>query len=169
MGLLGKTRNVKEVDEMKNIYLGADHAGFKLKEKIKLWLVKNQIAYEDLGNHKFDKNDDYPDYAAKVARRVVKEKTKGILFCGSAEGVCIAANKVKGARAVNPGDVIKTRFARDHEDANVLCLAGGETKKPQPGMSLGKSTKIIKAFLDTPFSKAKRHIRRLNKIKRMER
>ena len=153
---------------MKKIYVGSDHAGFKLKERIKLWLVRNKIAYEDLGNFKFDKKDDYPDYAAIVAKRVVKEKTQGILLCGSAEGVCIAANKVKGTRAVNPYDVIKTKFSRAHEDANILCLAGGETRIPQPGMSLIKSTKIITTFLNTPFSGAKRHIRRLNKIKKME-
>ena len=154
---------------MKKIYLGADHAGFHLKEKIKLWLVRNKIAYEDLGNHKFDKNDDYPDYAVKVAKRVVKEKTQGILLCGSAEGVCIAANKVKGVRAVNPYDAIKTKFARKHEDANILCVAGGGTKVPQPGTSLIKSAKLIKIFLNTPFSGAKRHQRRLNKIKKLER
>ena len=154
---------------MKNIYLGADHAGFKLKEKIKLWLVKNKIAYEDLGNFKFDKNDDYPDFAAKVAKKVVKEKTQGILVCGSAEGVCIAANKIAGARAVNPHDTIKTKFARNHEDANILCLAGGETKTPQPRMSMIKASKLINLFLNTPFSGAKRHQRRLNKIKKLER
>ena len=105
----------------KKIYIGSDHAGFKLKEQIKRWLKNNQIAYQDLGNLALDVTDDYPDYAEKVAKKVVKEKTLGILLCGSAEGVCIAANKVKGARAVNPHGIIQTLFAKKHEDANILC------------------------------------------------
>ena len=150
------------------IYLGSDHAGFKLKEKVKCWLVKKKINFVDLGNVKLDKNDDYPDYAEKVAKKVVKEKTLGILLCGSAEGVCIAANKVKGARAVNPHGIIQTLFAKKHEDANILCLAGGKSRTPQPSTPLVKATKMIKTFLNTPFSEEERHIRRLNKIKKME-
>ncbi len=154
---------------MKKIYLGADHAGFHLKEKIKLWLVKNKIAYEDLGNFKFDKNDDYPDYAKKVAQKVVKEKTKGILVCGSAEGMCIAANKIKGIRAVAPYSEKIVRLAREHNDANIICLSGGGMLKPMGSMSMIKVAKMINLFLKTAFSKAKRHQRRINKIKRLER
>lgn len=153
---------------MKQIYLGADHAGFKLKEKIKAWLKKEKIVFEDLGNLKYDKDDDYPDFAAKVARAVVKNKSFGILFCGSAEGVCIAANKIKGIRAVNPQGVIQARLAREHEDANVLCLAGGASLEPQPGVSVSHARKMIKVFLKTPFSQEKRHVRRINKIKALE-
>ena len=152
----------------KKIYIGSDHAGFKLKEQIKRWLRNNQIAYQDLGNLALDVTDDYPDYAEKVAKKVVKEKTLGILLCGSAEGVCIAANKVKGARAVNPHGIIQTLFAKKHEDANILCLAGGKSRTPQPSTPLVKATKMIKTFLNTPFSEEERHIRRLNKIKKME-
>jgi ribose 5-phosphate isomerase B len=153
------------------IYIGSDHAGFNLKEKIKLWLDKKKIDYEDLGNLNYDKNDDYPDYAAKVARRVAKGSkvgTKGILLCGSAEGVCIAANKIKGIRAVNPAGIIQARFAREHEDANILCLAGGGTIKKQPATPLFIATKMITTFLNTKFSGAVRHKRRINKIKRLE-
>jgi len=153
---------------MKKIFLGADHAGFRLKERIKIWLEKENIPYEDVGNFYLDINDDYPLYAAKVARAVVKTKNPGLLFCGSAEGVCIAANKIKGIRAVNPAGMIQTRFAREHEDANILCLAGGGTRKRQPSVPLRKAKKMIKTFLGTKFSGAARHKRRLMEIKRLE-
>ncbi|MBI2112529.1 RpiB/LacA/LacB family sugar-phosphate isomerase [Candidatus Woesearchaeota archaeon] len=154
---------------MKTIYLGADHAGFQLKEKIKHWLKAKKISYDDLGNVVYDPNDDYPLYAAKVARKVVQKNSKGILICGSAEGVCIAANKVKGIRAVNPHSLLQTRLSREHEDANILCLAGGGSQHPQPGISLVEAGKVIKVFLHTPFSQQARHKRRIKEIKRLER
>ena len=146
---------------MKEIYLGSDHAGFKLKEQIKKWLDSQKIKYEDLGALTFDKDDDYPDYAIPLAEKVVKEKTKGILLCGSAEGVCIAANKVKGALAVNPATVELAKLSREHNDANILCLSGwfGD---------IDKSKKMIKTFLNTSLSKESRHRRRVNKIKKYE-
>lgn len=150
------------------IYLGSDHAGFKLKEKIKGWLKVKKIAFEDLGNLIYDQNDDYPDFAEKVGQRAVKDKTKGILFCGSAEGICIAANKIKGARAVNPHDPVQAKLSREHNDANILCLAGGGTIQPIPGMPLAKAKEIIAVFLSTGFSGEDRHLRRLKKIKKLE-
>ena len=129
---------------------------------------RKRITYTDLGNLIYDQNDDYPLFAARVAKRIVKEKTKGILFCGSAEGVCIAANKIKGSRAVNPHGIIQAKFARKHEDANILCLAGGRTLNPQPGLSLSQATKLITTFLETPFSGEARHLRRLKEITKLE-
>lgn len=152
----------------KKIYLGTDHAGFALKEKIKSWLKTKKIAFEDLGNLVYDKNDDYPDFAEKVGQRVVKDKTKGILLCGSAEGICIAANKIKGARAVNPQDILQTKLSRADNDANILCLAGGGMLKPIPGIPLIKAEKLITTFLNTHFSGEARHVRRLKKIKKLE-
>lgn len=153
---------------MKKIYLGADHAGFALKEKVKQWLAEKKIAFEDLGNLVYDKDDDYPDFAEKVAKRVVKEKTKGILFCGSAEGIAIAANKVKGVRAVAVWDKKIAELSRKHNDANVLCLAGGGMLKPIPGLSLGTAKEIISVWLKTQFSGEVRHKRRIEKIKQIE-
>ncbi len=146
---------------MKKIYIGSDHAGFKLKEQIKKWLDSKKIKYEDVGALILDMKDDYPDFAIPLAEKVVKDKTKGILLCGSAEGVCIAANKVKGARAVNPSTVKLAKLSREHNDANILCLSGwfGD---------LGKSKKMITTFLNTSLSKESRHRRRVNKIKRYE-
>lgn len=152
----------------KKIYLGADHAGFALKEKVKLWLVGKKIAFEDLGNVVYDKDDDYPDFAEKVGRKVVQERARGILFCGSAEGIAIAANKVKGVRAVAVWEKKMAELSRKHNDANVLCLAGGGMLKPIPGLSLGTAKEIISVWLRTSFSGEARHKRRIEKIKKIE-
>ncbi len=143
------------------IYLGSDHAGFELKEKIKRWLERKGFPYQDLGNQKFNPNDDYPDFAAKVARAAVKNQGLGVLICGSAQGMCIAANKIPGARAALPFSLKEARLAREHNDANVLCLSGWYTYFHQ-------AVKMLEIFLKTPFSREQRHVRRLNKIKRLE-
>jgi RpiB/LacA/LacB family sugar-phosphate isomerase len=166
--------NIFEKEKMKmekKIYLGSDHAGFKLKEKVKKWLKKENIAYQDLGNKVYNINDDYPDYAEKVGKAVVKNKSFGILICGSSEGICIAANKVKGIRAVSAFNSLTAKLSREHNDANIICLSGGGMKDQVKGMGLSfsKAKEIIKTFLDTSFSGEKRHVRRLNKIKRIER
>lgn len=145
---------------MTKIYIGADHAGFALKEKLKAAIAK-QEHIKDLGAFSFKKDDDYPDIAAKVARRVAKEKAKGILVCGSAEGVCIAANKIKGIRAVAVWTLENARLSRKHNDANVLCLSGWE-------LSPKKAAAIAKCWLTTSFSSEDRHIRRIIKIARLE-
>jgi len=145
----------------KTIYLGADHAGFKLKEKICLWLDKQKILHQDLGNYLYEPEDDYPDFAEKVAKKTVKNRSFGILICGSAEGVCIAANKIKGALAVNPHNLKLAKLARQHNAANIICLSGWYTNFP-------KAKRLIKVFLKTKFSTAKRHTRRINKIKKLE-
>ncbi len=143
------------------IFLGADHAGFELKEKIKHWLEKHRIHFDDLGDSVLNPSDDYPDYAEKVARAVVAKNSLGILICGSAQGVCIAANKIKGVRAVVPFSLKEARLTREHEDANIICLSGWF-------MSYHYATKLLEIFLTTPFSGEARHLRRLNKIKRLE-
>ena len=147
---------------MKKIYIGSDHAGFKLKEQIKDWLERKNIPYSDEGNLIFNPYDDYPDYAERVARKTVKSASQGILVCGSAQGVCITANKIRGIRAVIPVSLKEARLSREHNDANILCLSGWYT-------SFHQATKMIDKFLSTPFSKAERHLRRVNKIKRLER
>ncbi|MBT3813834.1 RpiB/LacA/LacB family sugar-phosphate isomerase [archaeon] len=151
----------EKMKQQKKIYIGSDHAGFKLKRQIKDWLKIDNVHYQDLGNVVLDVTDDYPDYAEKVARKVVKEKTLGVLICGSAEGVCIAANKIKGVRAVTPFSLKSARLAREHNDANIICLSGWFE-------NFYKTTKMLKVFLNTSFSGEKRHVRRINKIKKME-
>jgi len=153
--------NQVKVHHGKKIYIAADHAGFELKEKLKTWLDHHQIEHEDLGNKVLDPNDDYPDFAAKLARKVVKEGTSGILVCGSGIGMSIAANKVKGARAADPISFKEARLAREHNDANIICLSGWFNRYHY-------STKLLKRFLNTPFTKDARHVRRLAKIKKIE-
>jgi len=150
-----------KVHHGKKIYIAADHAGFELKEKIKEWLNHHKIQYEDLGNKVFDAHDDYPDFAEKLAKRVVKEKTSGILVCGTGIGMCIAANKVKGARAADPISFKEIRLAREHNDANIICISGWFN-------SFHYSTRLLERFLQTKFSHEPRHVRRLEKIKRIE-
>jgi ribose 5-phosphate isomerase B len=147
--------------DQRKIYIASDHAGFHLKEKLKKWLDKKGVPYVDLGNHIHDPKDDYPDYAESLARKVVSTKSLGILICGSAQGMCIAANKIKGAHAAIPYSLKEARLSREHNNANIMCLSGWYSH-------FHKSTKMIGIFLTTPFSKEPRHVRRVNKIKRLE-
>lgn len=143
------------------IYLGGDHAGFKLKKEMAAYLKFLGYEVTDLGNKKLDPKDDYPDYGLRVGLAVAATGAKGILFCGSAEGVCIAANKVAGVRAVNPADVKLARLSREHNNANVLCLSGWYTTPLA-------AKKIIAAWLKTKFLGGARHLRRIKKISRFE-
>lgn len=108
------------------IYLGADHGGFSFKEKIKEFLKELKIEYQDLGNTKFEPEDDFVDYAVAVAKKVVETNGKGILVCTNGEGMCIAANKIKGIRAVSPStkkssNKVQRRFGRK-------CFMFGRTR-----------------------------------------
>jgi ribose 5-phosphate isomerase B len=144
------------------VILASDHAGLRLKEKVKKYLEKKKIEYEDLGTKSF-KSVDYPDYALKVAEKVAKNKnTRGILVCGTGTGMTIAANKVKGIRAVAAYDAYSAKMSRIDNDTNVLGLRGRF-------FPFEKIKKIITVWLDTPFSGEKRHKRRIKKIGDYER
>lgn len=145
------------------LYLGSDHAGFKLKQAIKRYLTKEGWKFEDLGNLKLDSKDDYPDFGALVAERVSKEpkKHQGILICGSAEGMGIVANKFKGVRATVVYDKKTAKLSREHNDSNVLSISGW-------GLNDRKAKQIVKIFLETKFSGEARHKRRVEKIKKLE-
>lgn len=144
------------------IYLGTDHAGFTLKEQTKTWLSEWKMEYIDCGNTIFDVNDDFPDFAFIVARNVVKSpENKGILACQSAAGMVIAANKVKGIRAVTAFDERSAEHSRTHNDANILALSG-------EWLGEDEAKEILKLWLETPFSNEQRHVRRLSKIEQFE-
>lgn len=144
------------------IYLGADHGGYKLKEEMKNWLKEWNFAFEDLGAHKFDSEDDYPDFAWPVAMKVGNERgSLGILVCRSGQGECIVANKAKGARAALAWNEKTAHAARNDDDANILCLAADYT-------SLDLAKKIIHVFLTTPFDTQERFVRRVNKVKKID-
>lgn len=143
------------------VYLGADHAGFKLKQELKKFLRHQGYKVVDVGAHELDPQDDYPRYAYAAAKAAAQGKGMAILACGSAEGICIAANKVKGVRAVPVWTLRNAKLSREHNDANVLCLSGWE-------LSPAKAKKIVKSWLETQFSAAERHMRRLKEIERIE-
>ncbi len=139
------------------IYLGSDHAGFELKEKIMTFLKLNEYMPEDLTPGPIDPKDDYPDIAAKVTAKVLETDALGILICGSGNGICMAANKIKGIRAALGYNIQTAKLAREHLNANILCLAGGVL---QPDYAQA----ITRHFLETPFSDDERHKRRIEKL-----
>jgi len=143
------------------LYLGADHGGFIFKEKIKNFLNELKIEYQDLGNLKFDPNDDFPDFAIAVAKKVVETGEKGMLICTNGLGMCMAANKVKGIRAVNVTTKKVAEQAREHLDSNILCIGAHV-------VSFKNVKKIIKTWLGTDFFKKDKYIRRLEKLRQIE-
>jgi ribose 5-phosphate isomerase B len=144
------------------IYLGADHRGYKLKEKVFQWLASGGYEVEDYGAYEFDKTDDYTVYAEKVASVVAKEKKScGILICGSGVGVDIVANKFDGVRASigkAPGQV---KAGRRDDDMNVLVIAADFTKEIE-------AKKMVEVFLKTKFAGKTRHKKRLAEIEKIE-
>ncbi len=135
------------------IAIGADHAGFQLKEAlIKGVLASHEVL--DLGTHSPHEPVDYPAYAFAVAEAVVNEKAEyGILVCGTGIGMAMAASRVPGIRAATCTNVYMARMARAHNDANVLCLGGRV-------LGIGLAEEIVRVFLATPFEGG-RHARRL--------
>lgn len=148
------------------IYLGSDHGGFRLKEKIKKWLSLWGFEWQDLGNTTFDGNDDYPYYAFLVASHVKKDTelgiyALGILGCRTSAGMIIAANKIKGIRAVAAHTPEIAKVSRTHNDANVLALAGDL-------VSDREAKKILKAWMSAKFNNERRHRIRLGQIQNFE-
>jgi ribose 5-phosphate isomerase B len=143
------------------IYLGADHGGFIFKEKIKKFLDELKIEYQDLGNLKFDPNDDFPDFAKAVAKKAVETGEKGMLICTNGLGMSIAANKIKGIRAVNVTTKKVAEQAREHLDSNILCIGAHV-------VSFKNVKKIIKTWLETEFFRKDKYIRRLEKLTQIE-
>lgn len=144
------------------VAIAADHGGFSLKDDL---IVRLDKVYSviDLGANKFDATDDYPDYAFAVARTVVSGKaTRGILICGSGIGACIAANKIKGARAGVCHDTYSAHQSVEHDDMNILCLGARV-------IGLELAAELTFAFLSANFLAGERYCRRLEKILSMER
>lgn len=142
------------------VYLGADHAGFYLKEKAFAHLSKLDYEVEDDGNKVLDPQDDYPQFAFAVATKVLGSEdpdAKGILICGSGQGVCIAANRIHGIRAALVWNVEGARETRNDNDSNVLCI-------PARMLEESEALEIIDTWLKTPFSGAERHVRRIREI-----
>lgn len=144
------------------VYIGADHAGFDLKEMIKEHLHTAGYHVEDLGAYILDPTDDYPKYAKEVAQAVMNHPgSVGILSCGNAEGICIAANKFDGIRAGIGYAIEAAQTMRTDDNANIICIPGRIETPDDP-------LKIAEAFLTTPFSQAPRHVRRLGQLHAIE-
>jgi ribose 5-phosphate isomerase B len=140
------------------LYLGADHRGFYLKEEIKDFLNKEKIEFVDLGNSKYDLEDDYPDFAIKVALKVSEgKKNQGILICGSGIGMSIVANKFKGIRAGLCLSDLIAKEAKKAIDINILCLAADSTEP-------AKAKLIVSQWLKANFKQEPRYLRRIKKI-----
>ena len=141
---------------MKKIFISSDHAGYKLKEEIKLYLSKKGISYDDMGPYNIDRVD-YPDYAHKVAKKVkTKKNNVGILVCGSGMGMNIAANRHKNIRAAQCFNLKSTKLSRLHNDANIITL-GSRVLSKRLALS------CVITFLNTKFEGG-RHLKRVKKI-----
>jgi ribose 5-phosphate isomerase B len=141
---------------MPKIAIGADHAGFELKEALKKWLQKNGFELKDFGTHSTE-SADYPDFAHPVSLSVESQQFDlGLLVCGSANGVAITANKHQGIRAAICWNEELASLARQHNNANVLCL-------PARFVSQELAEKILDRFLNSSFEGG-RHERRVSKI-----
>ena len=160
------------------IYIGSDHTGFELKEKLKKYLSELEMGYEveDKGAFKYDKDDDYPDFIKPVAEAVAgNPESKGIILGGSGQGEAMCANKIKGIRAalfygekeaigvvditgnksIDPFEIVQ--LAREHNNANILSIATRFVEEDEAKFA-------TELFLRTKFSGDERHIRRINKI-----
>ena len=141
---------------MRKIFISSDHAGFKLKEAIKVYLSKKKLTFQDLGPHNNDRVD-YPDYAHKVARRVkISKNNIGILVCGSGMGMNIAANRHKNIRAAQCFNLKSTKLSRLHNDANIITLGSRLLTKKN-------ALSFVGVFLKTKFEGG-RHLKRIKKI-----
>ena len=141
------------------IAIGADHRGLELKQSIIKLITEAGHSYKDFGSYTAE-SVDYPDIAKEVAEAVARgDFERGILICDTGIGMCIAANKVKGIRAALCHDSFSARRARQHNDANIICLGTGGTQDTV--------SEIVNAFLTTEFEGG-RHQRRIDKIKAME-
>lgn len=148
------------------LYLGADHRGFELKQGILAWLKNEGYQPQDIGNSKYDEDDDYPDWARQVGKRVAATaatgEAKGIVLCGSGVGVDIVVNKIDGVRSVLGFSTDQVFDARQHDDVNILSLSADF-------LNLEQAQKLIEVFLRTPFDGEEKNERRINKIKEIER
>jgi ribose 5-phosphate isomerase B len=146
------------------IFIGGDHAGFELKEKLKIYLGELNHEVVDKGAFSLNNDDDYPNFIVPVAEEVAKdENSLGIVLGGSGEGEQISANKIDGARAIEyyGGNLEIVKLGREHNNANILSLGARFINEEE-------AKEAVQIFIETPFSNDERHVRRLNEIKNEE-
>lgn len=142
-----------------HIYLGADHRGYQLKDELMTWLRGRQIPFTDFGAMSYDAEDDFNDYAKKVAQAIINNPDAddfGILLCGSGQGMAMQANRYKGIRAAICHDTIEAMETRGHNNANVLCISADQDAV--------KIFDIINAFLDAKPLEEEKYQRRCRKL-----
>ena len=140
----------------------ADHGGFELKEKIKSFLNLNNFECVDFGANELNNADDFPDFVVPLAKAVASNEVfRGIAICGSGVGACVAANKVLGVRAALISDHFSAHQGVEDDDMNLICLGGRVT-------GFASAEELVLAFLNAKFIGADRHLRRLEKIKNLE-
>ena len=148
--------NIKLNKIFKTVCIASDHAGYKLKEDIKNYLIDKKMSVFDIGPYN-DNSVDYPDYAKKLGNRIkLKKSDVGILVCGSGTGMAISANKIKSIRAAVCYNMKSTRLSRQHNHANIIALGSRLIKK-------NLSLKLVEIFFNTKFEGG-RHLRRVKKI-----
>ncbi|MCX6753535.1 MAG: RpiB/LacA/LacB family sugar-phosphate isomerase [Candidatus Nomurabacteria bacterium] len=146
------------------IYIGSDHAGYELKEKLRAYMQTLNIEVVDKGAFTLDNEDDYPDFIIPVAEAVVEDsKSLGIIIGGTGEGEQISANKVDGVRAIEfyGGNLEIIKLGREHNNANILSLGARFITDDE-------AKNAILLFMNTPFTNDERHVRRINKINEEE-
>ncbi len=142
------------------IFVGADHNGFVLRNALVSYLQRAGYDVQDDGDSTLDKEDDYPVFAAKVVHDMQASgdaDARGILICGSGQGMCMAANRYKGIRAALGYDRESVRSARNDDDANVICLPANTLEKDKVNV-------LVETFLNTQFSHIGRHQRRIREM-----
>lgn len=145
------------------IYIGSDHRGFKVKEHLKTFLKGKGYEVVDLGDDKYDENDDFVDYAEAVARKVSVdyENSRGVLICGSGVGVDVVANKFINVRSALASSPDQAYDSRTDDNANILSLGANYVDE-------AAAEKIVAVWLDTPFSGETKYGRRVKKISELE-
>lgn len=141
------------------IYLGSDHRGFELKEELKKWLTEESYEVEDVGDHVFDPEDDYVDFALKVAEFIegAEEHDRGILLCGSGHGVEMVANRFRHVKAILAFNDEVTVQGRQHEDANVLVI-------PADWIDSESAKNRVRLFLETEKNTDDKYVRRRARV-----
>jgi ribose 5-phosphate isomerase B len=141
------------------IFIGADHAGFAFKKEIAAFLGRSGHEVVDAGDTTLDPNDDFPQFAGRVVAGLLAEKgdSRGILICGSGQGMCMAANRFKGIRASLCWNVDEARSGRNDDDSNILCLSARS-------LELKDAEAIVTTWLATPFAGAARFKRRIKEL-----
>ena len=146
----------------KVVGIAADHGGFELKEKIVVYLKSLGYEVKDYGAYKLNNKDDYPDFIIPLATAISKnEVERGISVCGSGVGACIAANKIPGVRAGLINEVFSARQGVEDDDMNMICLGGRV-------IGHAHAFEIVKTFINSSFTGAERHKRRLAKVIALE-